>query len=145
MGTGCKTGKSFDQDPTALWCLSSVFLRLTILEEETIRQAITVQWLVGFLSNSENCVATDRERANIAKMIYRHLSGMSLGGIAVFLYQQGIPSPTGRKRWVHPVVSDLPSTPKYIRAIVSFDEHFIVQGEKNRSTILLCSRMGHCV
>lgn len=129
MGTGCKTGKSFDQDPTALWCLSSAFMRMTIPEEETIRQAVTVQWLVGFLPNSENCAA-GREMANIAKMIYQRLPGMSLGGIAVFLYQQGTPSPTGRERRAQPVISDLPSIPQYIRAIVSSDKHFMVQGEK---------------
>ncbi len=87
--------------------------------------------------DSEDYVAVDREKANIVKLIYRqYLSGMSLGGIADFLYQQGIPSPTGRERWTQPVISDLLSKKKYIGAIISFDEYFMVQGEKgNRSNI----------
>lgn len=91
----------------------------------------------GFLHNRDGHIATDNKKANIVKMIYRqYLSGMSLGGIADFLYQQGIPSPTGKAHWTQPVISDLLSNKKYIGSIVSFDEYFMVQGEKgNRSNI----------
>lgn len=91
----------------------------------------------GFWYNRDGYITTDNKKANIVKMIYRqYLSGMSLGGIADFLYQQGIPSPTGKAHWTQPVISDLLSNKKYIGSIVSFDEYFMVQGEKgNRSNI----------
>ncbi|WP_298033565.1 recombinase family protein [uncultured Dysosmobacter sp.] len=91
----------------------------------------------GFCYNSDGHIAIDNEKSDIVRMIYRqYLSGMSLGRIADFLYQQGIPSPTGKTSWTQPVISDLLSNKKYIGSIVSFDEYFIVQGEKgNRSNI----------
>lgn len=91
----------------------------------------------GFYYDGDGHVAIDNKKANVVKMIYRqYLSGMSLGGIADFLYQQGVPSPTGKERWTQPVISDLLSNKKYIGAMVSFDEYFMVQGEKgNRSNI----------
>lgn len=91
----------------------------------------------GFYYDGDEHVAIDNEKTNVVKMIYRqYLSGTSLGGIADFLYQQGIPSPTGKERWTQPVISDLLSNKKYIGTMVSFDEYFMVQGEKgNRSNI----------
>lgn len=90
----------------------------------------------GFYYDSDGHVAIDNEKANVVKMIYRqYLSGTSLGGIADFLYQQGIPSPTGKERWTQPVISDLLSNKKYIGAMVSFDEYFMVQGEKETAAI----------
>lgn len=54
----------------------------------------------GFYYNGDGHVAIDSQKANIVKIIYRqYLSGMSLGGIAGFFYQQGIPSPTDKERW----------------------------------------------
>lgn len=87
----------------------------------------------GFYYDGDGHVAIDNKKANVLKMIYRqYLSGMSLGGIADFLYQQGVPSPTGKERWTQPVISDLLSNKKYIGAMVSFDEYFMVQGEKGK-------------
>ena len=78
-------------------------------------------------------VAIDQEKANIVRMIYQqYLSGMSLGGIADFLFKRDIPSPKGRERWTQPVLSNLLSNQKYIGYIVSFDDFFLVQGEKSR-------------
>lgn len=87
----------------------------------------------GFWYNRDGYITTDNKKANIVKMIYRqYLSGMSLGGIADFLYQQSIPSPTGKAHWTQPVISALLSNKKYIGSIVSFDEYFMVQGEKGK-------------
>jgi len=92
----------------------------------------------GFCYNSDGHIAIDNEKSDIVRMIYRqYLSGMSLGRIADFLYQQGIPSPTGKMSWTQPVISDLLSNKKYIGSIVSFDEYFMVQGEKETEAILM--------
>lgn len=84
---------------------------------------ISHQWLCGHRSG----------KANIVRMIYQqYLSGMSLGGIADFLFKNNIPSPKGRERWTQPILSNLLSNQKYIGYIVSFDDFFLVQGEKSR-------------
>ena len=61
---------------------------------------------------------------------------MSLKGIADFLFSQNIPSPRGRAQWTQAVISDLLSNQRYIGSIVSFDEFFIVQGEKGKRSNL---------
>lgn len=91
----------------------------------------------GFMSASDSRIIVDPEKANIVKTIYQqYLSGMSLGGIADFLFEHGILSPKGKERWTQPVLSNLLSNQKYIGYIISFDDFFLVQGEKsNRSNI----------
>ena len=87
----------------------------------------------GYYIAPTGYVAVDQEKTDIVKMIYQqYLSSMSLGGIADFLFEQGIPSPKGRERWTQPVLSNLLSNQKYIDYIVSFDDFFLVQGEKSR-------------
>lgn len=91
----------------------------------------------GFCRYDSGHITIDQDKANIVKTIYRqYLSGMSLGGIADFHFQQGIPSPAGKECWTQPVISDLLFNKKYINSIITFDEYFLVQGEKgNRSNI----------
>ena len=87
----------------------------------------------GYYIAPNGHVAIDQEKANIVRMIYQqYLSGMSLGGIADFLFKSNIPSPKGRERWTQPVLSNLLSNQKYIGYIVSFDDFFLAQGEKSR-------------
>ena len=87
----------------------------------------------GFMSASDNRIIVDPEKANIVKTIYQqYLSGMSLGGIADFLFEHGVPSPKGKEHWTQPVLSNLLSNQKYIGYIISFDEFFLVQGEKSK-------------
>ena len=70
----------------------------------------------GYYLAPNGHVAIDPEKANIVRMIY----------------QQYLPSPKGKKRWTQPVLSNLLSNQKYIGYIVSFDDFFLVQGEKSR-------------
>lgn len=85
----------------------------------------------GYYLAPNGHVAIDQEKANIVRMIYQqYLSGMSLGGIADFLFKRDIPSPKGRERWTQPVLSNLLSNQKYIGYIISFDDFFLVQGEE---------------
>lgn len=48
------------------------------------------------------------------------------------MIEQQIPSPKGKDRWTQPVISNILSNQKYIGYIVSFDDFFLVQGEKGR-------------
>ena len=73
------------------------------------------------------------QQANVVRQIYqRYLTGDSLEGIADFLFQEYIPSPQGKERWTRPVINNLLSNNKYIGYIVSFEDFFLVQGEKGK-------------
>lgn len=87
----------------------------------------------GFMLAPDGSVSVDQEKATTVRTIYQqYLSGMSLKGIADFLFTQGIPSPRGKAQWTQTVISDLLSNQRYIGPIVSFDEFFMAQGEKGK-------------
>lgn len=87
----------------------------------------------GFVQTPDSRIIVDPQKANIVRSIYQqYLSGMSLGRIADFLFEQQIPSPKGKDRWTQPVLSNILSNQKYIGHIVSFDDFFLTQGEKGR-------------
>ena len=90
----------------------------------------------GFSLTDNGTVAIDKEKANTVRLIYRqYLSGVSLGGIADFLYEKGILSPREKERWTQPVISSILSNAKYIDAIIPFDEYFAVQMEKGKRSL----------
>lgn len=87
----------------------------------------------GFIQAPDSRIIVDPEKANIVRTIYRqYLSGMSLGRIADFLFEQQVPSPKGKSRGTQPVLSNVLSNQKYIGYIVSFDDFFLTQGEKSK-------------
>lgn len=87
----------------------------------------------GFMLAPDGNVSVDQEKANTVRTIYQqYLSGMSLKGIANFLFIQGIPSPRGKAQWTQAVINDLLSNQRYIGSIVSFDEFFMAQSEKGK-------------
>ena len=87
----------------------------------------------GFMQVPDGRIIVDPEKANIVRTIYQqYLSGMSLGRIADFLFEQHILSPKGKSRWTQPVLSNILSNQKYIGYIVNFDDFFLAQGEKGR-------------
>lgn len=87
----------------------------------------------GFMLAPDGSISADQEKATTVRTIYQqYLSGMSLKGIADFLFVQGIPSPRGKAQWTQAVISDLLSNQRYIGSIISFDKFFMVQGEKGR-------------
>lgn len=87
----------------------------------------------GFMLAPDGQIAIDQEKANIVKTIYQqYLFGMSLKGIADFLFSQGIPSPRGKAQWTQAVISELLSNQRYIGPIVRFDDFFMAQGEKGK-------------
>lgn len=91
----------------------------------------------GFVKESTGNICVESKQADIVKQIYqRYLQGESLGGIADFLFHQGIVTPTGQERWTRPAISKLLSNSKYIGYIISFEDYFAVQVEKgNRSNL----------
>ena len=91
----------------------------------------------GFMLAPDGHITIDQERASIVQAIYQqYLSGMSLKGIADFLFSQNIPSPRGKAQWTQTVISDFLSNQRYIGSIVSFNEFFMAQGEKGKRSNL---------
>lgn len=90
----------------------------------------------GFVQKQSG-IFVEPQQAEVVKEIFqRYLSGDSLGGIADFLLERRVPSPTGQERWTRPTLSKLLSNSKYIDYIVSFEDYFAVQVDKgNRSNI----------
>ena len=87
----------------------------------------------GFMFAPAGNVSVDQEKANTVRTIYQqYLSGMSLKGIADFLFTQGIPSPRDKPHWTQAVINGLLSNQRYIGSIISFDEFFMAQGEKGK-------------
>ena len=94
-------------------------------------------FLYGFMLAPEGNISVDQEKANTVRTIYQqYLSGMSLKGIADFLFTQGIPSPRGKAQWTQAVINELLSNQRYIGSIIGFDEFFMVQGEKGKRSNL---------
>lgn len=86
----------------------------------------------GFTQNFAGALEVVPEQAAIIQEIYRqYLSGKSLGGVADFLFERKISSPSGKDRWGRSVLDALLSNSKYI-GIVSFDDYYVVQAEKGR-------------
>lgn len=86
----------------------------------------------GFVQKP-NGIFVEPWQAKVVQQIYqRYLAGDSLEGIADFLFQSSIPSPQGKARWTRAVINSLLSNQKYSGYIVSFDDFFMVQGEKGK-------------
>lgn len=110
---------------------------LNMLIRNFLKGDILMSLPYGFMLTPDGSVFIDQEKANTVRTIYQqYLFGMSLKGIADFLFAQGIPSPRGNPQWTQAVVSDLLSNQRYIGSIISFDEFFIVQGEKGKRSNL---------
>ena len=93
--------------------------------------------MYGFAPALNGLLQIVPEQAAIVQKIYqKYLSGQSLGGLAVSLFEKGIPSPSGKERWGRSVLDAMLSNSKYLDGIVSFDDYLAVQVEKeNRSNI----------
>lgn len=90
----------------------------------------------GFVQKQKG-IFVDPKQAEVVKAIFqRYSNGDSLGGIADFIFEQEVLSPTGQERWTRPTISKLLSNYKYIGYIISFEDYFAVQVDKgNRSNI----------
>ena len=73
------------------------------------------------------------EQAEIFKEIYRqYLSGKSLGGIADFLLEKGIPSSPGKECGSLSALDAMLSNSKYLGGVIGLEDYFAVQVEKGK-------------
>lgn len=89
--------------------------------------------IYGYAAAPNGLLQIIPEQAVIVQEIYRqYLSSKSLGGIAEFLFDKDIPSPSGKERWGRSVLDTMLSNSKYLNGIVSFADYFAVQVEKGK-------------
>jgi len=68
----------------------------------------------GYGTDADGELVVNPNEATVVRWIFdRHLSGDSLGKIAVGLEKRGIPSPTGKPRWNRESINKLISNEKY--------------------------------
>lgn len=90
----------------------------------------------GFVQKQDDIFVEPQQVEVVREIFQRYLNGDSLGGIADFLFEQVVLSPTGQERWTRTTISKLLSNSKYIGYIISFEDYFAVQVDKgNRSSI----------
>jgi len=68
----------------------------------------------------------------VRKIFELRVNGYSLGAIANWLYENKVPSPTGKAHWSRESISKLQRNQKYIGYIVNFDDFFLEQGENSK-------------
>ena len=87
----------------------------------------------GFRASGNGLLEIIPEQAAVVQEIYRqYLYGKSLGGIADFLFEQNVASPSGKERWSKSVLDKVLSNTKYINTVISFEDYFAVQNEKGK-------------
>lgn len=93
--------------------------------------------IYGVTLTEDRQAQIDPQQAAVVKEIYRqYLAGKSLGGIADFLFEKGIRSPTGKDRWSRSVIDHLLSNGLYTYGIVPFGTFYAAQIEKARRSNL---------
>lgn len=84
----------------------------------------------GFVQKQDGIFVEPQQAEVVREIFQRYLNDDSLGSIADFLFEKGIPSPTGQERWTRPTISKLLSNSKYIGYIINFEDYFAVQVDK---------------
>lgn len=83
------------------------------------------------------------EKADIVRSIFEYyLAGASLGKIVDMLFAKGIPSPTGKSKWIRAAIDKLLANKKYV-PIVGVKVYLDAQFEKNRRCNVDYDRAGH--
>ena len=69
----------------------------------------------GYQQDSKGRLIIDEPNAEIVRRLFEmRADGASLGKISNWLYEQSIPSPTGRSRWSRETISKLLKNEKYV-------------------------------
>lgn len=93
--------------------------------------------MYGYVAPPNGLLQIIPEKATIVQEIYRqYLSGKSLGGIADFLFEKGIPSPSGKERWSRSVLDAILSNSEYLGGIIAFEDYYAVQAEKGKRSYI---------
>lgn len=89
----------------------------------------------GYAQSSIGEININQKQALVVKSIYElYLQGKSLGGIADALKAQGISSLTGNPVWTRAAIDKILSSGKYISSIISEEQFWNAQIERERRT-----------
>ena len=73
----------------------------------------------GYKRDDDGRLTIDEPDAKIVRKLFEmRASGKSLGAISDWLFEQGIPSPTGRSRWSRETISKLLKNEKYLGEVL---------------------------
>ena len=73
----------------------------------------------GYKRGDDGRLTIDEPDAEVVRRLFEmRASGKSLGTISDWLYEQGIPSPTGRSRWSRETISKLLKNEKYLGEVL---------------------------
>ncbi len=91
----------------------------------------------GYCKDANGDVCLNEAEAEVVSNIFeKYKEGYSLGGIVDWLYQQGIPSPSGKERWTRAAVDKMLSNKSYAPHILSIKQFMDIQLMKlDRSNI----------
>jgi len=82
----------------------------------------------GYCKDANGDICLDESEAKVVFSIFeKYREGYSLGGIVDWLYEQGIPSPSGKERWTRAAVDKLLSNKSYAPHILSIEQFMDTQ------------------
>jgi hypothetical protein len=104
-------------------------IKVIIYQKGTIRMRLPY----GYAQSGTNQFIINQQQAGVVKSIYDlYLQGKSLGGIVDVLKVQNIQSPTGNLIWTRATIDKILSNGRYIPSIISEEQFWKVQIEKER-------------
>jgi hypothetical protein len=92
---------------------------------------------LGYKKDQDGNIVIDEKEALVVKKIYRYfLDGMTPGGIAQSLMEEGVPTPGGKTKWIYSTITSILQNEKYKgdallqkRFTVNFLEHKMKKNE----------------
>ena len=91
----------------------------------------------GYKRDKQGLVEVVPEQAEVVRTIFwLYRAGNSLEAIQGYLFNQGIPSPSGKAQWSRDVLNKLLNNGKYTKGIIKFEEYcdvYFLKGENCRN------------
>ena len=91
----------------------------------------------GYRRDKQGLVEVVPEQAEVVRTIFGlYRAGNSLEAIQGFLFNKGIPSPSGNARWSRDVLNKLLNNGKYTKGIIDFEDYctvYFLKGENCRN------------
>ena len=91
----------------------------------------------GYRRDKQGLVEVVPEQAEVVRTIFGlYRAGNSLEAIQGYLFNQGLPSPSGNTHWSRDVLNKLLNNGKYTKGIIDFEEYcgvYFLKGENCRN------------
>ena len=91
----------------------------------------------GYRRDKQGLVEIVPEEAEVVRTVFSlYKAGNSLEAIQGYLFNQGVPSPSGKAQWSRDVLNKLLNNGKYTKGIIKFEEYcdvYFLKGENCRN------------